>query len=126
MAQRINIKQEIYWRLNRKKELKKIRYNRKVKMQFFILYDLVLLKNLTLYFRKLIEQLCRSFIIDSFSRNHSALYVLKILDRRPALNTHYNNYLRIFYLQKQYLRLVDKGLIFFSFKFYFYMQLLGL
>lgn len=56
MSQRINIKKEVYRRSNRKKEQEKIRYNKKVKTQYFTLNDLILFKDLTFHLGKLIEQ----------------------------------------------------------------------
>lgn len=42
------------------------------------------------------EQWRKSFIIDNFGRNYGALYVLKILNRKPAPNTYHNDHLGIF------------------------------
>lgn len=77
-------------------------------MQYFTLSNLEFFKNLIFYFRKLKERWYENFIINNFSRNHGTLHILKILDREPAPNTHYDNYLRIFCLQEKYLQPTDE------------------
>lgn len=101
-------KGEVYRRLVRKKEQKKIKYNRKGKMQYFILDNLILLKYSTYHFEKLIEWWCRPFIINNFDENYSASNVLKTLDRKPVFNTHYGDHLRIFYTQEKFLCLANE------------------
>ena len=96
MARRIDIRKEVYGRSIRKKEQEKIRYDRRVKTQYFTLGDLVLLKNSTSHFGKLKKRWRRSFIINNFGGDYGASYVLKTLDGEPAPNTHHGDHLRIF------------------------------
>lgn len=77
-------------------------------MQYFILSNLILLKNSTSQLEKLMKQWHRPFIINSFGRNNSALYLLKIFDRDSIPNMHYGNQLRIFYPQERYLCAVNE------------------
>ena len=70
MAQKIDIKEEVYGQSVRKKEQEKIRYNREVKIQYFTPSDLVLLKDSTSYFGKLTEQWRGPFIINNFDGNN--------------------------------------------------------
>ena len=108
MAQKNDIWEDRYDWSMRKKEQEKLQYDKGVKTQYFSLGDFVLLKNSIPYLEKLIEQWCRLFIIDSFGGNHGVSYVLKTLDGELAPNMHYDNYLRIFYPQKGYLRPADE------------------
>ncbi len=104
MAQRIDIREDVYDRSMRKKEQEKLQYDKRVKMQYFSLGNFVLLKDSTLYLGKLTERWCESFIIDSFGKDHGASYVLKTLDGEPAPNMHHGDHLRIFRLREEYLR----------------------
>ena len=108
MARKIDIREEVYGRSVRKKEQKKIRYNRGVKTQYFTLGDLVFIKDSTPHLGKLTEQWYGPFIINNFGRNHGALYVLKTLDGKPAPNMYHGDHLRIFYLQEGYLCPADE------------------
>ena len=108
LAQKIDIQEDAYdWSMKKKKQ-EKIWYDKGVKMQYFFPDDFVLLQNSTSHLRKLTKQWREPFIIDSFGRNHGVLYILKTLDRERAPNTYYDDYLRIFRLQKGYLRPTDK------------------
>ena len=108
MAQKIDIREEVYGGSIKKKKQKKIKYNKEVKTEYFNLNDLVLLKDLTLYLEKLIKQWHRLFIIDNFARDYIASYMLKTLNEKLALNTHYSDHLCIFCPWEKYLRRVDE------------------
>ena len=56
IAQRIDIKEEIYKRSIKKKEHKKIRYNKRVKTKYFTFGNLILLKSITPQLGKLTER----------------------------------------------------------------------
>lgn len=64
-----------------KKSKRRLNTMKKVKTQYFTLNNLLLLKDLTLNLRKLIEQWRGLFIIDNFGENHSAFNILKTLNR---------------------------------------------
>ena len=96
IAQKIDIREDVYERSLRKKEQEKIRYDRGVKTQYFTRGDLVLLKNSTPHLGKLTEQWRRPFIVDSFGRDHGVSYVLRTLNGEPAPNTHHGNHLHLF------------------------------
>ena len=104
MAQKIVIKEEIYGRSVRRKKQGKMRYNRGVKSQYFILSDLVLFKDSTPYLGKLTEQWRGLFIINNFGGDRGVSYILKTLDGEPAPNTYYGDQLRIFCPKEEYLR----------------------
>lgn len=108
MAQKIDIREDVYERLVRKKEQEKIRYNRGVKTQYCIPSDFVLPKNSTPHLGKLTERWRGPFIIDSFGGDHGATYVFKTLDGKPAPNTHHGDHLRIFRSREGYLRPADE------------------
>ncbi len=108
MARRIDIREDVYDRSMRKKEQEKLRYDKRVKMQYFSPGDFVLLKDSTPHLGKLIEQWCGPFIIDSFGGDHGASYVLKTLDGEPAPNMHHGYHLRIFRPREGYLRPADE------------------
>lgn len=55
MVRKINTRKEVYGRSVKKKEQKKIKYNRGVKTQQFILDNLILLKDSIPHLRKPIE-----------------------------------------------------------------------
>lgn len=74
--------------------------------EYFTLVDFVFLKNSTVHLRNLIEQWCKPFIINNFDRNHGASYILKILSRQPASNTHHDEHLRIFFMNDIYGQLI--------------------
>lgn len=88
-------------------------------MQYFTINDFILLKNLTLYLRKLIKQWRELFIIISFGENYSASYILKTLDRELISKIYYNDYLYIFCPQGEYLHLVDKEPLVITRNFFF-------
>lgn len=108
MVRRIYIREEVYGRPIRKKEQKKIRYNRGVKTQYFTPDDLVLLKNSTPHLGKFTKRWRGPFIINNFGGDHNASYILKTLNREPAHNTYHNNHLHIFCPREGYLRPADE------------------
>lgn len=55
MSWRIDIKNEFYKQLIRKKEQEKIKYNEKVEMQYFMPKNLVFFKDLTFNFEEFIK-----------------------------------------------------------------------
>ncbi len=56
IVQKIDIREDVYDWSMRKKEQKKLRYNKGIKMQYFSPSDFVLLKDSTSYLKKLTEQ----------------------------------------------------------------------
>ena len=108
MARKIDIREDMHNWSVRRKEQEKIRYNKGVKIRYFNPGNFVLLRDSTSYFRKLTERWRGLFLNDSFGGNHGALYILKILDRKSALNTHHNDHRKIFRPQERYLRPADK------------------
>lgn len=97
MAQRIEIRENMYDQLMGKKKQEKIRYNIRIKTQYFKPSDFVFLKDLTPHLEKLIEQWREPFIIDSFDGDYDASDILKILDTEPTPNIYHDNYLHIFH-----------------------------
>ena len=104
MARKINIRKDVHNRSVIRKEQEKIRYNKKVKMQYFNPGNFVLLKDSTPQLGKLTERWRGHFLIDSFGRDHGASYTLKTLDGKSAPNTHHGDHLRIFRPREGYLR----------------------
>ena len=111
IARKIDITKNLYNQSMIKKELEKIRYDKRVKTYYFKPNYFVLLKNSTPYLNKLTEQWRGLFIIDSFGQDHNTSYVLKALDRKSGSNTHHGDYLCIFCPQEGYLRPTNKKLL---------------
>ena len=108
MARKIDIREDIHnWSI-RKKEQEKIRYNKRVKMQYFNPGNFVLLRDLTPHLGKLTERWRGPFLINSFGGDHGTSYTLKTLDGKSAPNIHHDDHLRIFCLREGYLRPTDK------------------
>lgn len=80
----------------KKKEQEKLQYDIKVKTQYFSWNNFAFLKHSIPHLGKLTKQWRKLFIINNFDKDHGASYVPKIFDGKPALNTHYGDYLRIF------------------------------
>lgn len=55
MAQKIDIRENIYKQSGKMKEQEKIRYNKRAKTQYFAPSDFIFLKDSTLHLGKLIE-----------------------------------------------------------------------
>lgn len=68
-AQSIDIKEDVYDRLIKKKKQEKIEYDKGIKTQYFTHGDFVLFEDLISYLKKLIEQW--------FGRDYSISYIIK-------------------------------------------------